>query len=734
MSELYFEKYANFNRVNEPVSVSLPFEKGTVTSLDNLRIYNETGATPLQHRALGFWNDGSVKWAKVDFMANLPANKDATYNYDFNGVKQNSPFILKQAQDVLAIENGSISLTLGNAAGKTPFESITHGGFSLNKIDGPYMLDDSGNKHTAILTQPWQTEEEGAVMLKLSAKGKHKSPNETDYMDFIITLSIYANTPWFEVGYRIINRLDPEYTFIKKIALDLHLSDPADTHTIATSNYLSNIKTETGQAELHKIIDADYLMYDANEQIPESFYGTFFADWNSKKGGICATHYQAYQNFPKALKVSKHKLSIDILPEEHGQLKYYRGMAKNHTFFLHLHGNQETIENINKRSLMLQHMDKPILPASIYEKSGCYPNFFPKNLRPTFESFLLGMADNRGRAYGILHWGDCPDLGYSQQGRGEGEYVWTNNEYDLPYAAMQLYARSGVRRMLDYVLISGAHWVDIDVCHHNPDPLRHGAQVEHSRDHVTGNVEISHEWVDGLFAYYYQTGDSFAYDTVIGIGQNIMRHLDQPRYQQGGGINARETGWALRALTTLYQETNDESWLRHASFIVSHFISWKNTHGGWLAPYTDHTIIRVPFMISIAAVSLMKYYRVKPSESIKSMIIDAMDDLIENALLGNGIFYYKELPGLRKPSGNPITMEALACAYELTGDEKYLRAGIAIFKHTIARKDSGPGKKEKIKDGVLMAGSSPKGFAQAFSPVTYYYYHMSNTEILNEVM
>ena len=734
MSQLFFEKYANFDRINEPVRVSIPFEKGAVTNLDNLQIYNDKGIAPLQHRALGFWGDGSVKWAKVDFMVDLPANKSTRYNYDFNGKKQDSPFKLKQAEDILIIENGAVSLALGNAAGKTPFENFALGDFSLNKIDGPYMLDDAGKKHTAALTGPWQVEEDGAVMLKLNAKGKHKSPDNTNYMDFILSVSVYANTPWFEVGYRIINRLEPEFCFVKKIALDFHFAEPGESRHLATSNYLSDIRTETGEKDLRFMIDADYLCFDGNEQTPETFYGTFFADWNSKNGGICATLYQAYQNFPKALTVGKDFMSVEILPEEYGQIKYYRGMAKNHTLFLHLHGADADIMGLNKRSLMLQSMDKPVLPAEVYEKSGCFPNFFPQNKWMPFETQLLNIADQRGKAYGLLHWGDCPDSGYSAQGRGGGDHVWTNNEYDMPFAAIQLFARCGKRRMLDYALVSGAHWVDIDVIHHSDDPLRLGGQVEHSKDHVTGPVEISHQWVEGLFAYYYQTGDQFAYDTVIGIGNNIKRHLSQPRFQKKGGVNARETGWALRALTALYLETNDESWLEQAEFIVSHFTVWKETFGGWFAPYTDHTTVRVPFMISIAVASLMRYYRVRPSVEIKTMITEAMDDLIENALLENGMFYYKELPSLARPGGNPILLEALACAYELTGDEKYLEAGIPLFLQKMKPSGAGAGKKEKIQDGVLMAGTGPKGFAQSFYPLAYYYFHLCKTKLLKTVM
>jgi len=382
---------------------------------------------------------------------------------------------------------------------------------------------------------------------------------------------------------------------------------------------------------------------------------------------------------------------------------------------------------------MLQHMDKPALDPKVYEQSGCYPGIFAKKQWIPFESWLLNKADNRGKAYGMLHWGDSPDAGYSQQGRGGGEHVWTNNEYDFPYAAMQLFARTGHRRLLDYMMVTAEHWAGIDVLHYDPDPLKHGAQIEHSKDHITGPVEISHEWVEGLFAYYYQTGDKFAYDTAIGIGQNILRHLELPKYHGSGGVSARETGWALRALSALYTETNDESWLAQVDFIISHFENWKDTHGGWLAPYTDHTLIRVPFMIGVAVGSLMRYYRIKPEEKIKKMIIDAVDDLCENSILENGLFYYKELQSLRRPGGNPLVLEALACAYELTGNEKYLELGIPTFKLNMGRMEGMGGKKEKIKDGVLMAGSSVKGFAQGFFPMAYFFHHISGTDLLEEL-
>ena len=727
MSNLYFEKYANFERKNEPTNVSIPFAKGSIRpeNVQNLKITSGEETAVVQTLPLSYWDDGSVKWCKVDFFANLPANKDKTYQYSLGSTPTSSSkgVSLTYKEDKIIIDNGCILLTLNNCDNLAPFSAFSQGNFTVSneQICGPFVVDESNVQYTASLAGPWEVQEHGSVLTKLSAKGSHKSSEGSSFLDFIIDITVYVDTPWFELNYRIINRESPEIVYINKVAFTFRLSQElCKNYTLTTSNYKSDIQTKNDGSDLHITIDSKYLLNDANEHTPEAFYGTFFADWSSQEGGICTTLYQAYQNCPKALKVNKEMLEIEILPEGY-PLKYYRGMAKSHRMFIHLHDNNETIDNLNKRSLMLQHIDKPLLSPEVYEKSGVYQGIFATKRYEPFEDFLVSIADNRGKAYGILHWGDCPDSGYSQQGRGGGEYVWTNNEYDFPLAAMQMFTRSGIRRMLDYALVSARHWTDIDVCHHDPDPLKHGSQIEHSKEHVTGNIEISHEWVEGLFAYYHQTGCRFAFDTAIGIGKNIMRHLDEPRYQQKGEINARETGWALRALIAIYQETNDKAWLKHVEFIVSHFRAWKDIYGGWFAPYTCHTVVRVPFMISVAACSLMRYYRVFPSTEIKDMIVDAVDDLIENTMLENGLFYYKEIPSLRRPGTNPIVLEALAYAYELTGDEKYLQAGIPTFLLNLKRKTSSGGKKEIIDGGLLIPGTGPKGFAQSFFPVAYYY-------------
>lgn len=87
-----------------------------------------------------------------------------------------------------------------------------------------------------------------------------------------------------------------------------------------------------------------------------------------------------------------------------------------------------------------------------------------------------------------------------------------------------------------------------------------------------------------------------------------------------------------------------------------------------------------------------------------------------------GVFYYKELPSLSRLGTNTLLLEALAIAYELSGNAEYLKPGIATFQKAIA--DSVPGTgggKKNVEDAVIVGNASSKNFAQSMIPLTTYY-------------
>ena len=71
MNTLYFEKISQFDRPAEPVTVSIPFARGTLDDPRKLVIRDGPAPLAVQPRALAHWEDGSVKWLLVHLQPDL---------------------------------------------------------------------------------------------------------------------------------------------------------------------------------------------------------------------------------------------------------------------------------------------------------------------------------------------------------------------------------------------------------------------------------------------------------------------------------------------------------------------------------------------------------------------------------------------------------------------------------------------------------------------------------------
>lgn len=722
MIALHFEKLYQSDRIQEPCTAAIPFGKGVLWDCDKLVIERAGIPVPKQCKVTGRWEDGSIKWAFIRFLADLPGNSDTQYFCRLDGQATEENHSMTSCQgEAITVETGAVGLRL--TTGKMLFDQVVFGDrvYSKDCFEGPALVDRNGNTYD-LQIENWQVAEDGPICAVIKGKGSHLGM-DGKRLACEITLTAYRHKPWVEFAYRLINT---SYDSLPIESLDFIFHAPkTDTKVktcVASSNYATNYRIGENGETVEKTANAQDLQFAGNEHMSEVFYGTFFADYRDEKGGLCVTVFQAQQNYPKAIKAHNKGLVIGIVPKGLNPITMHSGVAREQKMLLHFHDGMEPLAELNNRSTIYQMPDRPILAPQVYRDAQVFEDVFLEQKINDVEMKLTNIADSHARCFGMLNWGDSPDPGYSQQGRGGGTSVWTNNEYDFSHACTLMYIRTGKRRFLDYMLVSSRHWMDVDVCHFSDDPYTFGGQWEHAKEHIVGShMACSHEWVAGLLDYYHFTGEEVALETAIGIGQNVLRLLEKPEFQRTGELNARETGWALRTLIDLYLETNDEAWLEKCDWIVSHFEEWELKYGHWLAPYTDNTQVRVVFMIAVAVASLMRWYRVCPQEKIRGMIIRAVDDLMENCRMDNGLFYYKELPSLQRAS-NPNILEALTDAYELTSDVKYLEAGIETFKMFLKTPDPVQDFSKRIEgDALIHAGIGTKSFAQTFWPVMVYY-------------
>ena len=756
MITLRFDKLYGKDRVAQPCHVSIPLAKGGLRETEKVALWQNGQKLMSQTRVLSRYPDGSVRYLFVRFLADIPANKGAIVECDLYGEKQADGGCAAEAPNCgikpvektesgYRVSTGTLEFELKNNDTYLFKELCAEGVcYTKEQFKGPYLRLAKEVSPRRMRYGVWEVIEEGPVCVVLSSKGKLLCPGEEagateEGLLGEVRLNVYAGKTNVDVEVRLINATEEkaelasyEFTYLANVGVETKQTAQIRT-CVADSNYKTNFLISEEGETVEKEIDAQFLLNQGNEHYAEVFYGTFFADHTTEKAGVCATVYQAHQNFPKALQADRDGIEVKLVPEGATPIVVQSGMAIAQKFRLYFHKADEDLQDINHQTIMYQMPDRALLEPEVYEKSGLYPDIFvaQEQKDSDVECALMMTADNHTRGYGMMNWGDTPDPHYTAQGRGSGRLVWSNNEYDFPHACMLQFIRTGVRRFYDYCMVTGTHQMNVDVCHYSKDELLLGGQWEHTDGHCFGDMVCSHEWVEGLLDCYHLSGDARFLETAIGIGENVLRLLDTPQYQKNGGLNARETGWALRTLTALYRETFDEKWTEKSDWIVEQFKEWADRFGGWLAPYTDNVAIRVPFMIAVAVGSLMRYYREFPRDDIKELILKAVDDLLENCMMDNGYFFYKELPSLSRVGNNPLVLEALAIAYELTGEEKYLQAGMRTFRANIkSGMDGGSTAKRIVEDTVLMGNASTKRFAQMFVPIATYYKALADKGLL----
>jgi hypothetical protein len=235
-------------------------------------------------------------------------------------------------------------------------------------------------------------------------------------------------------------------------------------------------------------------------------------------------------------------------------------------------------------------------------------------------------------------------------------------------------------------------------------------------------VTPSHEWTQGLLAYYFFTGRREGLEGARSVAENIMRHMAQPRMREPGEFSVREGGWALRAMVGMWLGTGEDRWKAEATRLVNMYLDWYDRYGALLAPYTSHSMPRVTFMISLTANSFARYLLIEDDERVKNLIVETVDDMLAHSLGPDGISYYKELPSLRRTAPTLHLLEALTHAYRITGNIDYLKVATRHFALLATHSDGIRARAKYIDDsGAVISGEGGgRIFADKYTSLLIY--------------
>jgi hypothetical protein len=264
---------AGVNRMQEPVTLGLPFPKGMLKEKDGMPLLSLQGTDAYQFRTLKRWLDGSVQWALIDFQADVKAGK---MNRDIKVVsgKGNSPgWLARDMRESIVIDTGVMRTTI-NKRGFNLFESIVIDSAEMlsNASKGIVLSDGEGQEYLASNDKDIKVtiEENGPLRAVIKAEGSHVRDNKR-LMNFTMRMHFYKGKSRVKVYYTLRNasKGQIEHAFIKSLSLVTGLSLTKDS-TVKASGHNGIV-----EGTLHGS-DDNITFYQAVSDFPQEYSENFY--------------------------------------------------------------------------------------------------------------------------------------------------------------------------------------------------------------------------------------------------------------------------------------------------------------------------------------------------------------------------------------------------------------------------------------------------------------------------
>jgi hypothetical protein len=239
------------------------------------------------------------------------------------------------------------------------------------------------------------------------------------------------------------------------------------------------------------------------------------------------------------------------------------------------------------------------------------------------------------------------------------------------------------------------HTMEVDTCHHavpteeQPDPqLMLNGQYRHCYQHIGGAQTVgdshraaglSHTFCEGLADYYYLTGDTRARDQVLATARRLARFTLSPQgYVWGWG---RNVGWGLLVMGAAQRIEPDELVERAAEAILQKLESLQS-ESGKIMRSSLHPRALEDRGVNLTVRGLIKWHQVTGCERTRRQILELMDMFVQRCIGPEGLPTQGTWPEIAKPatvSNGFANLECLAYAYELSGEQKYVEAGVGAL-------------------------------------------------------
>lgn len=595
MVNLHFNKLYSFDRKSEYTFLSVPFEKGKIKNTSDITVKNSDKAdVPCDVTPLSFWDDGSLKWGKIDFLADLKGNAACDYSLELGDSLKGTP-IAEEKDDSIFISTGCLSLQISKSSGKI-FELLTYNKryLSTKDLKGPVLIDAYGRnymynvKNVTLLNA-------GNVCASVKLEGEH-TYNENVFFTFSLVITAFAGKPDLNFSYELKNVTDSP---IQVQSLSFSFNPAYEPEVCTNTIVLTGSKGVTLKAT-----DEEAITYEINKevadsiydsQLPETYMGTFFADYTDEALGVCATVKNALQNYPKTFSADKKGLNIYLIPKTPVKVILNPNLKKSFDFNLHFHGFDAEFDECYKNAVTYEFSDKPVLSKEYIESTNIYDSL-------KFNDDTAGKVYTLKRTLGVNTFGSDFD---SSELLSILENYYTGSE----------------RVFLEAFMCNTKHLLE------TTDMT--------SKDFVSS---VSFDMVDTLLSYYHMSGNADALNNAAFICDTLSQNDGKSMFAV-----------TLHSLISLYNETHKQEYLEAAKSTSAKIKKWYDENSALLLPYEDIALVRFPHIILLTAMALTEYASLTQDADILNLSSLIEADLNENCVLSNGAYCECDFPSRSYP-------------------------------------------------------------------------------------
>ncbi len=600
------------SRRQEWVSAGLPFARGAFRPGDGIRV---AGASELATQALVLWPDGSVKWLRLQFQADVDGeaiNKDLAVEYG-RGVPT-AP-VLSSPGPTAAGETmrcGAIEVTVKDGvwdrltlAGRVlvsqpPAVRLrTATGLSCERLRVESVAAAGGGARGSVCLKGHLVTADGSLApIAFEALLAESAPQTLSLRFSVLNESDEAYEPEKGCGRAapltelvlVLNGIRVEPTAVQWPTVAVPFDGTAQALLQAGSgNTVAEFK---GQWTLR----AGAVVVASGERTDG------WLDLRGAGAGLVVGVREFVERGPRSLAVRQGRggltVELGIWPADEGRvLRFAQGTRLTAEVALVAHdGSLAAADREARLAAVLDPLTALSTPA-YYCQTGVFgPVTDRRDSR--FEGYYAGAAHSlktllaEHMRYGAEDWGDTFDrCGYV---RTESK-LWTNMEWNYVATLVLEFVRSGDPEFWRAAQRAARHFVDIDVAHVSATPAWTGGAYVHTGDtregHQVDRPDFAHAgWPEGLLWIYYMAGDERLRETSVGLADYVVRNLppDGP-YQAQPPFSMwncdRQAGNPILTLASVYELSRDPAHWRALNRLVDFALRVQDPKlGCWSVP------------------------------------------------------------------------------------------------------------------------------------------------------